>query len=112
MTRETLVRKRSSHLLYRLIKDDIGPCHDDAAGALRLMSHAVLNLAAELGTPAVQRAGESLVWLSLFAQWESGQISAVELGQELFGRKIIGHLTESMVQRRLARVEEIGRAHV
>lgn len=107
MTRETLVRERSSHLLYRLIKDDIGQCHEDAAGALRLMSHASLNLAAELGTDAVQRAGESLVWLSLFAQWESGQISAVELGQELLGRKTLRCLPESLVQRRLARVEAL-----
>ncbi len=107
MTRETLVRERSSHLLYRLIKDDIGQCHEDAAGALRLMSHAALNLAAELGTQAVQRSGESLVWLSLYAQWESGQMSAVELGQELLDRKIIGFLADSMVQRRLAKVEAL-----
>lgn len=107
MTRESLVRERSSHLLYRLIRDDIGECHENAAGALRLMSHASLNLAAELGTDAVQRAGESLVWLSLFAHWQAGEISAAELGHELMSRKTVGFLPESMVQRRLAKVEAL-----
>lgn len=105
MTRETLVRERSSHLLYQLLKDEVGDCQEDAAGALRLMSHASLNLAAELGTDSVQRAGEALVWLALFAQWESGALNASELGQELVQRRLVDSLAESMVQRRLEKVE-------
>src|SRR5690606_18629736 len=43
--------------------------------------------------------------LALFAQWESGALNATELGQELVQRRLVDSLAESMVQRRLEKVE-------
>ncbi|MBA2665363.1 MAG: hypothetical protein H0U74_23950 [Bradymonadaceae bacterium] len=104
--RDSSVRERSSLLLYQLTHDaQSRPQGDDEAVALRLLSHAALNLAWEKGDDALERAVALLPWLGLFRRWTEGELISKELGLALVSSGLVRHLGVAGVVRRLEQVD-------